>query len=101
MLPSVPTPEEVLRARVQIGNAIRFLRGGRDDELHLIEANLSFEMGALHAIDWMLGLNGGQWFQRHLAALAQIEPGLVEGVSDGGPRDPRRSRQVPGVRPGH
>jgi hypothetical protein len=68
--PAVP---EIMGARRQITDVIRYLRGGRDDELHLIEADLAFEMGALHAIDWILGLAGGEWFLRHLAGLKSIE----------------------------
>jgi hypothetical protein len=79
----MPTPstQEILRARMQIEAAIRFLRGGRESELHLIEP---IEMGAIHALDWALGLAGGEWFLRHLTALRQIERNLTEGISDGG-----------------
>jgi hypothetical protein len=88
-----PSPGEILRARTRIGHAIRFLRGGQESELHLIENNLSFEMGAAHALDWVLGQAGGEWFLRHLVALEQIESGLVKGVVDGrGRGGPSRSK---------
>ena len=80
---SVPAVQDALDARDQIKLVIRYLRDGRDDEFHLIEGSLSFESGALHAIEWMLGLSGGVWFARHLAALKLIEPKLREGQADG------------------
>lgn len=79
----VPAVTDILRAREQIQTAIRFLRGGRDDELHLIEPSLSFEMGVIHTLDWVLGLTGGEWFARHLAALKLIDHQLREGMNDG------------------
>jgi hypothetical protein len=78
----LPAPEEILRARVCINDAIRFLRGGRESELHLIEPSLSFEMGALHALDWVLGVSGGEWFVRHLHALSKIQANLIKGDTD-------------------
>jgi hypothetical protein len=76
----MPGPAEVLRARQSIQTAIRFLRGGRDDELHLIEPDLLFESGALHAINWMLDLPGGEYFARHLAGIRSIEGQLIRGA---------------------
>lgn len=73
-----PTFGEILRARATVENAMRFLRGGKESEIHLIEADLLFESGALHAIDWMLGLPEGEWFLRHLDGLRRIEDKLIE-----------------------
>jgi hypothetical protein len=75
---AVPAVQDALAAREQVKLVIRYLRDGRDDELHLIEPDLLFEMGALHAIEWMLGLSGGVWFARHLAAIKLIEHKLRE-----------------------
>jgi hypothetical protein len=78
----VPGPKDALEAREQIKMAIRFLRDGRDDEFHLIEGTLSFESGALHALEWMLGLSGGVYFARHLEALKMIEPEILARLAD-------------------
>lgn len=86
---SVPAVKDALQARDQIKLAIRFLRDGRDDEFHLIEGSLSFESGALHAIEWMLGLSGGAWFARHLEALKMIEPQILERLADDDPEHGR------------
>ena len=87
MTPAViPDTGQILDARRQISEVIRYLRGGRDDELHLIEADLNFEMGAIHAIDWILGRPGGEWFLRHLAGIKTIESDLRRGERNGGCR---------------
>jgi hypothetical protein len=74
----VPTVDDILRARELIQTAVQFLRGGREDEIHLLEGSLSFEMGVLHTLDWILGLSGSEWFARHLTGLQLIEHQLEE-----------------------
>lgn len=79
----MPSLAEIRQARHTIQSAIQYLRGGRDDELHLIEADLLFESGAYHAMAWLLDQPDGVWFARHLAGLRSIEARLVAEARDG------------------
>ena len=67
-----PSLDQLIEARQRIALAIRYLRDGRRDEFHLIEPTLSFESGALHALDWVIGLSGAIYFERHLNALDTV-----------------------------
>lgn len=64
----VTSTDEIQAARERIQSAIDYLRGVKG-EYHLIEPTLSFESGALHALDWILGYPGGAYFEAHLEAL--------------------------------
>jgi hypothetical protein len=76
---------ELLRARVSIQNAIRYLRGGKTDAFHLVEPTLSFASGAQCAIEWMLSTGtSGELFADYLAGLERIEDRLIrEAGGDG------------------
>jgi hypothetical protein len=67
-----PAYDGILAARERVAAAIQFLRSGAPDEFHLIEPSLSFESGALHAIDWILGNPGGAYFEAHLESLRAL-----------------------------
>jgi hypothetical protein len=68
-----PTYGDIQVARDRIQLTIEFLRSKRG-EFHLVEPSLSFESGALHALEWVLGnAPGGNYFEAHLESLRVVE----------------------------
>jgi len=63
-------PGRILRARQAVLEAACQL--GLDPDRCVVAPNLEYETGALHALEWVLGAGGEQFFELHVAALEKL-----------------------------
>ena len=63
-------PGRILRARQAVLDAARQL--GLNPGRCVVTPNLEYETGALHALEWVLGAGGEQFFELHVAALEKL-----------------------------
>jgi hypothetical protein len=71
-------PARIVEARAHVQAVVNYLRNDkRHEQERVIQPSLEYESGALDALNWVLGCDAYELFDKHLASLGLLRNDIL------------------------